>query len=635
MLNKNYNISAESFFSPLPEDFLPIEKDFVPFDQSVVWYFNELFWQNTKLWEKTYGQHYEKSLPEGLSTSHRPEFINQSVDHFLLIIDRLKRENMLPEKIFILEQGAGSGIYALGFLNSLEQKYPVLYQSLSYVISDTSLEILKICRRILKKHQKQTVFYQQKSTYDLPKLQGNKFLFVRHGNFWDQLPCKIFQKKPGEIFEIYTKALLTKNLEKDLVKTNTSLVDLVKIIRQKRLISFLKKYPHLWKPLIQNLKLQTEVTNNMLKEKIYEELPEETFIINSLGVLKNLESYLPLIDWDNGAYLEVVDIIFPKVSSFSSERLPKKYDGALGVGVNGPEIKIFLKNKNLFFSQKSIKGINSRVRIFKYDLKSLLLHRHFFSIAEIAARKEQTIQELKDKTEKLFALGTDLIAFSDQAGAGEQFYPMEELSSSALFSQINGGAVMTNIAVRRKTKETLLRLFSDLKKSGVKNIFVLAGDPGTNDSSDKVTWEEVIPLATKDFFVGAVAHPEVSDVKNSEEKYRLGADFLIVQACYNNQQWSLWLEEIKKKKLYEKIPLIPVIIPITSKKMLSVIDSLPDVAISEKVKNDFLSLESDEKIKEKGIELAKRLLKDYRGEGIFSGVYLYSKSEEVVKKILE
>lgn len=634
MLNKNYNISGESFFSPLPEESLPIEKDFVPFDQSVVWYLNEIFWQNTKLWEKTYGQHYEKSLPEGLSTSHKPEFINQSLNHFLLITDKLSLENRLPEKIFILEQGAGSGTYAFEFLNFLQKEHPLLYQRLSYVISDTSEEILEICRRILKNHWKQIMFYKQQSTYDLPNLDGKKFLFIRHGNFWDQLPCKIFQKKTGKILEVYTKAILAKSLEEDLAITKIDLTQLKEIIRQKKLVSFLKKYPLLWKPLVQNLKLQTEVTNNILREKAYEELPDDTFIINSLGVVKNLEGYLNLMDWDKYGYLEVVDIIFPNVSSFTSDRLPKKYDGALGVGVNGPEIKIFLKNKNLFFSQKSIKGINSRVRIFKHDLKSLLLHRHFFSIAEIAARKEQTIQELKDKTEKLFALGTGLIAFSDQAGAGEQFYPMEELSSSALFSQINGGAVMTNIAVRRKTKETLLRLFSDLKKSGVKNIFVLAGDPGARDSSDKLTWREVIPLATKDFFVGAVAHPEVKDIKNSLEKIRLGAKFLIIQASYDDRLWETWLTKIKEVKLSEKVPLIPVIIPLTSKKLLSIVESLPDVPLSEETKKYFLNLK-DDKVKSEGIKMAKELLAEYKNEGIFSGVYLYSKSEEVIKEILQ
>src|SRR3989344_5815406 len=102
MLNKRNNISGESFFSPLPKDFVPIENDFVPFDPSVVWYLNNLFWQNTKLWEQTYGQHYEKSLPEGLSTSHKPEFINQSLNHFLLITNKLSQENRLPEKIYIL-----------------------------------------------------------------------------------------------------------------------------------------------------------------------------------------------------------------------------------------------------------------------------------------------------------------------------------------------------------------------------------------------------------------------------------------------------------------------------------------------------------------------------------------------------
>lgn len=628
----NQNVSGESFFSPLPEKFLHVEKDFVPFDQSVVWDLNEVFWQNTKLWEKTYGEHYEKSLPSGLSSSHYPEFIKKSVKHLLKLFVRLEKEKKLPGKVYVLEQAPGSGKYTEGFLDLIQKRNPDLYEKIIIILSDTSKEILETCEKNLKSHEKKVIFYQQKSTYDLPHL-NQKIIFARHGNFWDQLPCKIYQKKEKGICEIYTKAVIDKNLQKELGKI-ISLDELTILVTEKKLTTFLKDNPQLWKPLVRSLKLLTQITSEKLNTNLYHQLPEDAFIVNSYGVLKNLSKYINLIDWQNHGYLEVIDIVLPNQQSFLKNRLPQKYDGALATAVNGLEVKELLRKNNLFFSYTPIKGINSVTRIFKHSLIDLLQHQHFLTIAEIAAAREQTTEELQQKTDRLFSAGADIIAFSDQAGASENFFAIEELTSSPLFSQLNGSAVMTNIAVRRKNKKTLEDLFLNLQKNNVKNIFILAGDPGPNDAIDKLSWRDVLPLAAKDFFVGAVAHPQVTDIKNSLEKEKLGAKFLIVQASYDQKSWQQWLSKIKEEKLYEKIPLIPVIIPITSKRLLSVIESLPDIPVSGEIKNYFLNL-SDEQIKEEGIKMAKELLTEYKNEGIFSGVYLYSKSEEVVKEILQ
>src|SRR5438270_400282 len=138
--NQRRRIIGQSYFEPFPTQPLLLEKEFVRFDQSLIWRLNHFFWQHSQLWERTYGEYYEESLPGGLSLSHRPEFIEASARRFIVLLSDLKRANNLPVSLYILEKGVGSGAYALGFLNYLraysELHHEDFYERLRYIIYD-------------------------------------------------------------------------------------------------------------------------------------------------------------------------------------------------------------------------------------------------------------------------------------------------------------------------------------------------------------------------------------------------------------------------------------------------------------------------------------------------------------------
>src|SRR5215472_17184177 len=89
-------------------DRLPLE-DFQPFRSSIAWDFNRLYWHRLKDWEMAIGKSYERSLPGGQSDANHPEAIADAVGDFWTLLRDLEAKQRLPQEIFILEIGVGTG----------------------------------------------------------------------------------------------------------------------------------------------------------------------------------------------------------------------------------------------------------------------------------------------------------------------------------------------------------------------------------------------------------------------------------------------------------------------------------------------------------------------------------------------
>src|SRR5579872_1922436 len=145
-------IIGETFFGTLPKNPVLLETDFVRMDKSIIWKLSELFWKYYSLWEKTYNENFEASLPSGISESHKQEFIKASVERFIQCIKNLKEKNVLPPALYIYEQGPGTGVFAKGFLDEIKTQDAQIYQKIHYVLSDSSQEVLEACAVLLQDH---------------------------------------------------------------------------------------------------------------------------------------------------------------------------------------------------------------------------------------------------------------------------------------------------------------------------------------------------------------------------------------------------------------------------------------------------------------------------------------------------
>src|SRR6516162_2941975 len=129
------------------------------------------------------------------------------------------------------------------------------------------------------------------------------------------------------------------------------------------------------------------------------------------------------------------------------------------------------------------------------------------------------------------------------------------------------------------TREQIRDLLGQIRKLGVKNVLALRGDPpgggefqvtpgGFQFSSELVSFIR----EQDDFSIGVAGFPEghiackdgkLVDWGHLKKKVDAGADFVITQLFFDNQDFYAFREHLVKK-LGVKVPLVPGIIPILS-----------------------------------------------------------------------
>lgn len=598
---------------------------------------NQLFWKHFKLWEQTYGEHYEASLPSGVSESHKQDFIIQSAKKFVALLERLAAAGELPKTIYILEQGPGTGIYAQAFLDYVRDysrdTNQSFYERTRYLLFDTSDEILAASVAQLTSHQTHIQTITELGEY------AGKVLFVRHSNLWDQLPAKIFSSTHDELNELQVQPILDQKLENELKILGIALTinDVAKALKNRTIESLILQQPKIWKPLSRALYLQTayrtvDEKNLAAYGGVLQQLAKlhqgQEFVFNS-EVLANTEQLVQLVDWQHGGYIEVLDVIIPDTVGFDKNRRPKKFDGSLGLPINGPMLQMFLRQSNKHVTFEKVKGINHIVTIREPSLRNLLRNGYFITVAEIAVSKKQTKEEILKSTRILFEEDIDIIAFSDQALVKAEYFKLAELVDLNLFQHLPAGRVMPVLKARTKTENEVKSLTKSLQNQNIKNVFVVTGDPSGDANDTQQTSLDVLPRIAPHFFSGAVAHPQADDIPKMLAKIKAGTQFFIMQATYDYDEWHKWLVVIKKHKIHEKIPIIAVVMPVVSATMLKVVRDIQDVSVPESFINEFKGL-SENEIRIKGMELAKAAIDEYKKAGVFSGIYIYSKSTKLI-----
>lgn len=635
-------ISGESYFSAASADLIKVENH-SPFDKSRVWYLNHLFWKHFGLWQRTYQEHYEASLPSGVSESHKSSFVHKTAHKFFKLLCYLENEERLPDVIRVLEEGPGTGLYAQKFLDYLREwsteQNKNFYDRIEYTLYDTSAEILEEAKTNLSEHGKRVTV-----ATNFP--EQTLFLYARHSNLWDQLPVRLFRNDEGVISEIQVATMLDSRLEAHLEKTNSKykLTDIATALKERKLEAIILDEPKLWKPTIKAIKL--EASADLLTEDEMSKIPHADVFrelagqhhnqefVYSDAVLSNIERLIKCTDWAHDGYIEIVDIIAPNADSFNKPRRPVKYDGSLGTVVNGLMIKAYAYNIGKHLELEQIKGLNYIATVRDHSLRALLAGDRPALIAEVAAATKQTANHITDHTKALYDQGVDIVSFSDQAFVKSEYMTLKDVADSGVFQKLPGNALLPIVKVRTKTLADIAKITESLKRQNVGNIFVVTGDPSGDTLDTGLTSLDVIPRVKADFYVGSVAHPQVSDISKMQSKIEAGANFFIMQASYDLKEWQVWVEAIKQHNLHKQLPIIATIVPITSHRVLAVLEGAKDISLSDEVASRFVD-SNEEVFKEQGLALAKSMAQKYIESDIFSGIYLYSRSPKVVKEMAD
>jgi methylenetetrahydrofolate reductase (NADPH) len=203
------------------------------------------------------------------------------------------------------------------------------------------------------------------------------------------------------------------------------------------------------------------------------------------------------------------------------------------------------------------------------------------------------------------------------------------------------------------TKEELVSILEQYKKSGIHSILALRGDPQGGPSAPWITTpngfdhaDQLVSLGyERGFEVGVAAFPDghpasrgdfAKDIEVLLEKERRGATFATTQFFFDVDRYFILVDALRKAG--SKLDVYPGILPITNVAQLHRMSELSGTPLPAAVKERIESVESDAvAVREVGIEIASEMCSELLSRGV-PGIHFYTMNSatstmEIVKRV--
>ena len=197
--------------------------------------------------------------------------------------------------------------------------------------------------------------------------------------------------------------------------------------------------------------------------------------------------------------------------------------------------------------------------------------------------------------------------------------------------------VMAHLTCAGQTREEVHDVLVRLEQAGIDNVIALRGDPPRGMSSF-VPAEGGLAHATDliehiargfRFGIAAACYPEghtespdlASDLEYTKRKVDAGADFLITQLFYENNDFFSFVDRVRKAGI--AVPILAGILPILSTAQIRRFAALCGAKIPPEVDRELDKYADDnDAVRELGIELATKQVRELWDSGV-QGIHFY------------
>ena len=236
--------------------------------------------------------------------------------------------------------------------------------------------------------------------------------------------------------------------------------------------------------------------------------------------------------------------------------------------------------------------------------------------------------------EELKAFRPDFVSVTYGAGGSTRVFTEEITVRIKVEADLE---VMAHLTCGGQTKEEVHCVLERLDNAGIENIIALRGDP-PRGQSDFVAAEGGFHHATDliqhvrehfAFGVAAACYPEGhtespdrrTDLEHTVLKVKKGADFLITQLFYNNDDYFSFVDRAQKAGI--DVPIIPGLLPILSTSQIRRFTALCGAKIPAALDQQLDKLADDDNaVRELGVEYATQQVRDLWDAGV-PGVHFY------------
>lgn len=263
-----------------------------------------------------------------------------------------------------------------------------------------------------------------------------------------------------------------------------------------------------------------------------------------------------------------------------------------------------------------------------------------FSCEVFPPKKTSPVDSIYKTLDGLNDIRPDFISVTFGAGGSQVNQTTREIAS-IIQNQYHTPA-MAHLTCVAAGREDVDRLLAELKADGVENILALRGDPNPNvpPKTDFAYASDLVSYirANSDFGVSAACYPEghlespdpVSDIRHLKEKVDAGAQHLVSQLFFDNEDFFRFLERCRIAGI--NVPIEAGIMPVLSKSSIQRMVSMCGASLPRKLTR-ILARYGDhpEALREAGIAYAIDQISDLIAGGV-DGIHLYTMNNPQVAK---
>lgn len=326
---------------------------------SLIWAFNRLYWEHLSLWETTFQQDYASALPGGESDGTNADFWRDRIAAFLDVLDELQHDSIVPEEIFVLELGVGSGHQACAWLDTFRgmsaQRGRDYYERVRYLMADYSVDVLTTAREATGEHRDQVSILNLDATNVLESLTflRYKVLFVHSCNLYDNLPTDEIVRVDHALYQVRSRAAVRRVDVETICGEHDVCVDdfaatLDRLLRIGPEVfddakSGVRFWADVWEALVLHEDYEpvdpAEVVlvddGSLTLDDVIDALPQRGRCHLSTGAIRSFANTLPLLH-PRGS-LQVQDLFLTRPNQYSGAfRGPGKLEGSIVNWLNGP-----------------------------------------------------------------------------------------------------------------------------------------------------------------------------------------------------------------------------------------------------------------------------------------------------------
>lgn len=267
-------------------------------------------------------------------------------------------------------------------------------------------------------------------------------------------------------------------------------------------------------------------------------------------------------------------------------------------------------------------------------IKDILKEKRTISCEFFPPRDADGIPNVLRVIDRVSAFAPDFVSVTYGAGGSTRAFTEEITMHVKLETDLE---VMAHLTCVGQSKEEIHGVLERLDRAGVENVIALRGDP-PRGHIDFVPTEGGFAHSTDlikhikgnfDFGIAAACYPEGhteshdvdADLHYTRLKVEEGADFLITQLFYDNNDFFNFME--RAQKIGIDVPIVPGVLPILSTAQIRRFTGLCGAKIPPELDRQLDKYEEDDNaVRELGIEYATNQVRELWDSGV-PGIHFF------------